>query len=231
MKRNILISITIIFSSLYVFGQDSSKVSIEINTNYVYYFLFSPNHNSYYPKPINSFNYGQSIIFSNQLTNQLKVGVGLNYSTKNAYSKSNDYIYNNYLIEREGFNIKYIKLIFLTSIKMIDLKKFNINIINGLFINFISKYDYTRYYSNKTNEKINDPNSSMYGSATLRNGIVFARLINPRLLFKVSSFIDFRFIGEVPEEDKKNYQYVGNLPADIFSIGICIGIEYLFTKS
>lgn len=209
MKILIIIFLIAISSSV-VFSQDKNLISSEIDANFYNYCISKEN--------TNKFNYGFSLLFSRYLR-KLKISFGINYSTKYYNAPGNAF----FEVERREYNLQYLNFPIIMNYPVITKEKHFISFLTGITFNNIIDYRIrSYYYSGDIYIADNLLNQKSLGMS-LNIGLTISVTTGKNTLFNLSPIISIKI---VPDHDVQKYSYK-NIPDDIFSIGLKIGIEYL----
>lgn len=213
MKQLTLI-IIMSFCVMTIFAQDEKNNSIEADVDYFYHFMGSNTHNY--------FNYGISILFSRSI-NDLKISTGINYSTKNYYYNvtSQNSLDNLSKVEHK---LSYINFPILITIKCYGNKQKRLSILSGLLFNKVIRYDKLSYFDDKPSLYERDLSVDSQLGLTFRLGLNFSKNINNHFRLNLEPFSDYKLILNTknPRPD-----YI-NIPDNRLSLGLKIGLEYMF---
>lgn len=222
MKKTIFLILIFIISNN-AFGQENSSYSIELNSNYIFYFVANPKYSVNYK---NFFNCGFSLFGSQYLNDRTKLSLGINYSTKYFYYTQEPTLFNDFFTKQE-YLIKYINIPILISYNFFKISDFKIGITSGFFGNHIISYDINRYYLNMDTKKDKNVKAGQKSGLSYRLGLEFSKLITQRLIINISPFFDYKIFLDF-DEQRPDYR---NLTDDRFSTGFRLGVEYLFEKN
>ncbi len=198
-------------------NENKSYSSIEIDAIYGYHFIVKEHHNFHN----NYKNCGFSLFFPRHI-NKLKVSLGVNY-----YSRSYYYIPDyTTTLQRRNYNIQYLNLPMLIHLEVVSLKSVKLNILIGASFNSIFDYKTESVYPNKI--VVNENNINIWNNLGLGlvQGITIVKPLNQKMNLNVSHFANTKLISETYVYDDV---YFNEYPIyDRWSVGIKIGIEYIF---
>ena len=213
--KKIFIFIILTICVFKMYGQKENYFSIEGDVNYYYHFI------SKYTK--NNFNYGFSVTLWQHIK-KIKIGIGTNYSTKNYYYKVSPDISNSFANKRE-YKLKYLNFPFLLDVNILNPNnRLYINILSGIILNKVIDYDKITYYTNKQPLYEKETDAEMKLGLSLRLGSAVSYKINKNISFSATPFADFKLILNSISQ-QPDYS---DLPDNRFSVGLKIGVEYLF---
>jgi len=220
MKKTFLLLFTL-FTLNNIYCQNELSYSIKLNSNFYYYFL---NNEKYSVDFKNSFNYGSSLEFFKRINNRTKLGLGLNYSTKHFYYSVEPTIFNDNLTKQQ-YRIKYFKVSFLFTYRLINSDLLDISLLNGIVTNHILDYNINRFYTDKPTKESVNISAGQKMSLSYILGLEFTKQISSKLYVNLSPYFDYKFVLDYSEQ-RPDYS---NLLDDRFSFGLKFGLEYLLT--
>lgn len=210
-----------------IYSQEKNYFSVQFDADYIYYFYNNKDNNIYNQLDLkNKFNYGFSLMGSKYF-NKFKISTGINYVSKTCNHK--DFEGDSWGVKSIDKKIKYINLPIIGSYEIFSHNTFNTDIDLGLILNRIVDYRLKTYYINN-NVSIGD---NIYAGQQLGlsiiGGFTFTKLIGQKFALNIQPFICYKLIND---HDIKYSMYIGSkLPDDKLSLGIKIGLEFLFKKS
>lgn len=225
MKKNFIFILLFALSLSHLYSQEKNYFSIQADNSYQYYFFNNNDENLYKLDFKNKFNYGFSLIGSKYF-NKFKISTGIKYISKTCNNNVEEPL--SETLSRD-FKIKYINLPIIGSYEIFSRNTFNTDIDLGLILNRIVDYRLKTYYINN-NVSIGD---NIYAGQQLGlsiiGGFTFTKLIGQKFALNIQPFICYKLIND---HDIKYSMYIGSkLPDDKLSLGIKIGLEFLFKKS
>jgi hypothetical protein len=196
-------------------GQKENYLSIEGDVNYYHHFISRDTKNN--------FNYGFSLTLWQHIK-KIKVGIGTNYSTKNYYYNVSPNISSSFANKRE-YKLKYLNFPFLLDVNILNPNnRLYIDILSGIIFNKVIDYDIVTYYTNKQPLHENVTDAEMQLGLSIRLGSAVSYIINKNISFSTTPFADFKLILNSINQ-RPDYS---ELPDNRFSVGLKIGVEYLF---
>ena len=212
--RKIILCLLIFFSAVKIYSQQNDCFSTEFDANYYYYFVGNTNSNN--------LNYGFSLLVSNYIQ-KLKISTGIGYSIKSYNSQGDPF---SSILKRE-YNLEYLNFPIIANIEFFSHRKFFSSILTGFRFNQIVDYKIETYYQD--GEIFTDDNLLVYKQLgiTFMLGTTFSKLIGTKCIVNLSPFINYNL---VPDHDNQRPDY-RNIPDDKISIGLRLGIEYLFIST
>ncbi len=99
-----------------------------------------------------------------------------------------------------------------------------INILSGIILNKVIDYDKITYSTNKQPLYEKETDAEMKLGLSLRLGSAVSYKINKNISFSATPFADFKLILNSISQ-RPDYS---DLPDNRFSVGLKIGVEYLF---
>lgn len=208
--RKTIFCLLLFFWTTTTFSQDKDYFSTEFDANYYYYFVGENN---------NNLNYGFSLLVSKYIQ-KVKLSAGVNYSIK-SYNSQGDQFYS--ILKRE-YNLEYLNFPIIANIEIFSQRKFHSSILIGFTFNQITDYTIKSYYLNgKTLTENNLLDNKRLGISFVF-GTTFSKLIGNKYLFNLSPIISYKLVSD-HDNQRPDYK---NIPDDKISIGVRIGIEYLF---
>lgn len=220
MKKKSMIVILFLSITFSILSQErNNPYSIEINCNYIYY-DFNTTKNDFGYK--NQFNYGFSVLFSKQLSNKIKFGIGASFMTKNAYYEVEPTSFNDYLTKVE-YHIQNFSIPFQVNYAILDLPTFKTSLTNGFLINTIANYSINRYYTTTSPIKDFFDGIDLKTGLSYRFGIELSKNIGQKISINISPFLNYKLILDY-------YQYLpgSSFTDDRLSYGLIVGIGYDF---
>ncbi len=202
-------------------AQTSSFSSIEINANTTFYLLDRGASVEYE----NAFNHGFSAIIYREMSDRMKLGLGINYGTKNYYYEVEP-TSNNQLLKQECFIMqRNIPILFIYDFA--HLEKYRFQLINGLVVNKIIDYDVNRIYKNGTVERYRDVETNQKPGFSYNLGFGFSRQLNEKIILKTNVYMHYKLVMDF-DSDRPHFT---NLLEDRFSFGLGLGLEYKFNNA
>ncbi len=217
MKKTILCFLLFWSETSVCYCQNTTSFSVEFGANGCYYFMGDNKRND--------FNYDLSVLGSLAFR-KLKLSLGVGYSVKSYHSQeTNEGLY--HLIFDREYNIKYIYFPIVVNLEMVSSRALSACVFSGFEFKEILDYDIKTYKlsGEKTNEKGLLNNRSL--GVTFLLGTTFSVLVGQQCKVNLSPFIRYNMIADHVSQ-KPNYR---NIPDDIMSIGIRLGVEYLLSPS
>ncbi len=210
MKR-ITITIILLCCLFELYGQEKNRSSVEIQGNTSFFFVRD-----------NNFNYGYSLILSRYI-NKIKVSAGVNYATKNTYTK---HVPSYWLdsVYQLNYNIKYLHFPLLITFNAYTFNQFKLNTTAGIVFNRIVDYDIVEKRNNKPDEIEKDIYNGQNLGFSFRFGIGLTKSILQNFNISLSTFADYKYRLDFMSMPY-NYR---NLTEDRVSCGATIGVEYKF---
>lgn len=209
----IILSLLFFIGVFNTYSQSKDYISTEFDANYYYYFV--ENNSS------NNFNYGFSFLVAKYIS-KLKIGTGISYATKSYNSQGYPY----YSIRERDYNLEYLSIPVIANIEVFSHKKFSSSILTGFKFNQIVDYNIkTHYLNGETLTENNLLDNKKLGIAFMI-GTTFSKLFGNKYALNLSPLINFNLISDHYNQ-RPDYR---NIPGDKISIGLKIGIEYLFIK-
>ena len=202
----------ILFCCLFeLYGQEKNRSSVEIQGNTSFFFLRN-----------NNFNHGYSLILSRYI-NKIKVSAGVNYATKNTYTK---HVPSYWLdsVYQLNYNIKYLHFPLLVTFNVYTFNSLKLNTTAGIVFNRILDYDIVEKRNNKPDEIEKDIYEGQNLGFSFRLGVGLTKSILQNFNVSLSTFADYKYrldFSYMPN----SYQ---NLSEDRVSCGASIGVEYKF---
>lgn len=217
--KGILSYILLVFVLVEAYCQEGSFLSSEFRAEYYHYSIG----NNYQ----NKFNYGLYILVSLN-TERIKMSTGFGYSTKSYLQESHTNPYSSYQsINRIDYNLKYLRIPLTTEIRLFSFSRnYVCSILTGFVFNQIVGYDIARYnersenYTEKGLINNRELGISLLLGATISNFILYNWKVN------ISPFLNYSLIAD-HNNQRPNYR---NIPEDKLTVGLGIGVEYLFNK-
>ncbi len=216
MKKACLILFLLVCFFFSAFCQEKDYYSVEIDVNYRYYHGLFPE----------NYNYGFSVITSKYI-NKLKVSLGINYYLRTFHYKKGEDL--NTFKERI-YKLTYLNFpLLLGNIEIIARKSFSSSIMLGFSFNQIVNYNITTYHWNGETVIDNNIKDHLGAGISLICGLNFSKRLNQKTWLNVSLFGN-------SQRNPKHYNRSRNpiysfLPDDKFSVGLKIGVEYLFMNT
>lgn len=217
MKTTCLLISLLTLCCVAIRSQEKENFSTEVDASYYYYYL---NENR-----INNFNYGFSFLLSYIIDN-LKVSSGINFSTKNSYYNVESNISTDFL-ERRVYRLDYVNIPILISYGINSSGTLRANILSGIIFNKIIGYSITSSYLNKNPVIEKNIKSDQKTGVSLRLGINISKKTNQYFVFNLSPFVDYKFELDYTIQ-RPDYR---NLTDDRLTLGIKLGIEYVFNMN
>ena len=218
--KKILIFITLIFAFSNLYSQDKKFLSAEIEGSSHYYFMPAEDNIHLY------FNYGTSFSVAMKYE-QMKMGLGINYSTKNAYQ---DHSWDRYR-ERTEYTIKYIGFLLSGTYDVYSSNKLNVNCLAGFLYKNSVQYDIAAHRTNITDLTDITDRADKYDehNVYLRLGAGISKPISSNFNLNLLLFFDYKIMQDIDNSIPTHY-WRPDLPGDRFSMGLKLGIEYAFIR-
>ncbi len=155
---------------------------------------------------------------------KVKIGIGTNYSTKNYFYEVSSTISNNFANKKE-YKLKYLNFPFLLDFNVLNPNnRLYISVLSGIMFNKVIDYDKATYYTNKPPLFEKETDVGMKLGLSIRLGSNISYKINKSIYLNTTPFADFKLIlNSISQRPDSS-----NLPDNRFSVGLKIGIEYLF---
>lgn len=197
-----------------IFAQDEKITSVEADVQYFYHFM-GDNTNNY-------FNYGISILISRSINN-LKISTGINYSTKNYYyNVSSQNSLDN--LNKVEHKLSYVNFPILIKISCCGNEQKKLSILSGFIFNKVIRYDKLSYFDDKPSIYERDLSVDSKLGLTFRLGLNLSKNINNYFKINLEPFSDYKLILNT-KNSRPDYI---NIPDNRLSLGLKIGLEYMF---
>lgn len=227
MKKTVFI-LLFALSISQIYSQEKNYFSIQVDNSYQYYFFNNNDENLYKLDFKNKFNYGFSLIGSKYF-NKFKISTGINYISKTCNNNVEEPL--SETLSRD-FKIKYINLPIIGSYEIFSRNTFNTDIDLGLILNRIIDYRIKVYSINNQTFISDNIDAGQQLGLSITGGFTFSKLIGKKLVLNLQPYVCYKIINDHDYNKIRNpnfYIYY-ILPEDRFSLGIQLGIEYLFKK-
>jgi hypothetical protein len=215
----IKIFIAFLFCSIPGYAQKGSDIFFSSEARLIY--------PQYFTKYEQKFNDGIGGLFIGNMK-RLRFKTGLLFTTKNYLEQFES----TSLIDKITYNLDYfnIPMLFDLELRRRDSIKNQYFFSPGIVFNIPRNYKSITYYKNGTPSTLNEaPDNYNFGSSA-RLGFIYQRKLTRLLNINIETYVDYKFQLDYLEFNNSSPHWHSSYSNDRLSLGINLGIEWLYKK-